>query len=369
MSNYYDYQTLGAKIAHRLFKLNGWKVYGYHADQSDSMTDYYDPAYWRGTAEKNGYVFVFNRSWESKGDSHEKVVETIVSNGDAEKIAKLRRMTVERGATVFEEETAKRKIEEIERKAAEQRKAQVKETVIYELPHMANPTRCNWHIEKDGIIIDKGTGLLKFADVWDITDERYLKQWQEINNLTKDQWKEKYIRDCSYRWGVTEEQAESAYKSAKEKAKLLENFNKFINRIDTTCGGMIGKEGQEYKKVVKTVYKSENKAFETPDGKIEEGQHFILKTSFTYGCNRGNVYRIENVYRDENGNPYSFTAYKLNGKLTKVCTGSANSSNRFHATADRFMNWINRGSIAFCEIRTEHTPYEVEKMVKVKRGA
>lgn len=35
-------------IAHKLMKLDGWKVYGYHADESDNMTDYYSPAYWNG---------------------------------------------------------------------------------------------------------------------------------------------------------------------------------------------------------------------------------------------------------------------------------------------------------------------------------
>lgn len=366
MSNYYEYQDVGVKIAHRLFKLNGWKVYGYHADESDSMTDYYDPAYWRGTAEKNGYTFVFNRSWESKGDSYTKARRT-VTNDNAEKIEKLRRMTVERGATVFEEETAKRKIEEIMRKAAETVK-ESEEVIITELPHMANPGRCNWHIEKDGVIIDKGTGLLKYSSVLDITQDRYLKEWQDFNNLTKEQWIEKRMRDC-WRYNLTREQAEMQYKNTAEDVKLLENFNKFINRIDTTCGGMIGKEGQEYKKVKKTVYKKENKAYKTTAGEVKEGQHFILVSSFNYGCTSGSVYRIDYINKDANGKPVSFGAFKLNGKLTKVCTGSANASNRFYVSIDRFENWINKGAISYCEIREENTPYEVEKLVKVKRGA
>lgn len=40
--------------------MEGWKVYRYHADESDSMTDYYSPAYWDGVAEKNGYILCVN---------------------------------------------------------------------------------------------------------------------------------------------------------------------------------------------------------------------------------------------------------------------------------------------------------------------
>ena len=56
MSNYYDYREVKVMIAHKLMAMDGWKVYGYKEDRSDSMTDYYDPANWNGVAEKNGYV-------------------------------------------------------------------------------------------------------------------------------------------------------------------------------------------------------------------------------------------------------------------------------------------------------------------------
>ena len=68
MSTYYDYREVGVMIAHKLMKMEGWKVYGYKADESDSMTDYYSPAYWNGVAEKNGYVFCFNVYGASKGE-------------------------------------------------------------------------------------------------------------------------------------------------------------------------------------------------------------------------------------------------------------------------------------------------------------
>lgn len=40
MSNYYDYREVKVMIAHKLMNMEGWKVYGYKEDRSDSMTDY-----------------------------------------------------------------------------------------------------------------------------------------------------------------------------------------------------------------------------------------------------------------------------------------------------------------------------------------
>lgn len=45
--------AIGAELARR-----GWTLYGWHADQSDSMTDYYCPERWDGVAEKEGAVCV-----------------------------------------------------------------------------------------------------------------------------------------------------------------------------------------------------------------------------------------------------------------------------------------------------------------------
>jgi hypothetical protein len=40
----------------------GWTLYGWKEDESDAMTDYYDPATWDGVAEKDGYVAVVDVS-------------------------------------------------------------------------------------------------------------------------------------------------------------------------------------------------------------------------------------------------------------------------------------------------------------------
>ena len=62
----------------------------------------------------------------------------------------------------------------------------------------------------------------------------------------------------------------------------------------------------------------------------------------------------------------SYHAYKLNGKLTKECTGNANQANHWFigTMTNGFMKWVNKGAIAWCEIQEVKTPYEVEKVVK-----
>lgn len=381
MSTYYAYQEVGVKIAHRLFKTDGWKVYGYHADNSDMMTDYWDPAYWSGIAEKNGYTFVFNCSSAAKERTERIWKDNIssttssISASIAEKIKKLERMTVANGASEQEEESAKNSIKKLMEKAKSEQEKQEENYEIITIPgHLANPPRCNWHVEKNGIIIEKGTGMLKFRSVPDITKEREQKEWQDYNNLSEDEWKKSVMHDYMRRWNRTEEEAaryaERAYTDAKEGYALLEKFNGFISKINSVCGGMVGNENESYtyEKVKVTKYKKENKAKEKESGKVEEGQCFILKSNFSHGCRKGLVYRIH--ASEYNGKIY-YSAYKLNGKLTKECHGRATDSNTWYigSTPELLTKWINRGNIAWCEIVEEDVQYEVEKVVKKKKNS
>ena len=161
MSTYYEYQDVGVMIAHKLMAMDGWKVFGYHADHSDMMTDYYDPAYWNGIATKNGYTLVVNCSSEAKPEEIRKYNYdgTLQDRSISEKIAKLEQMTMERGASEQEEKSAKKMIEKLRSKESE---ASEKYIVTGIIPgHMANPPRMNWHIEKDGVYVAKGNGILK----------------------------------------------------------------------------------------------------------------------------------------------------------------------------------------------------------------
>ena len=295
MSTYYEYQDVKVKIAHRLMKMDGWKVYGYHADNSDSMTDYYDPAYWDGIAEKNGYRLVIDKQTakEDKTETRTRYNNGNLSFADLEKIKKLEAMTTERGASAQEAETAQRKIEAIRARVEEGRE----EYTVFTPGHLANPPRCNWHIEKDGIIYDKGTGLLKFASVPDISGFGYSyeqEEWQKFNTMTEEAWKAEYAADYMWKWPNTAEEdvkrfADSAYETAAKKYALLEKFNVLISRFNSICGGMVGNQDETYtyEEVTETQYKTELKPRETVTGSITEGQCFVVKTGFNYGHEKG----------------------------------------------------------------------------------
>ena len=372
MSNYYDYREVKVMIAHKLMSMEGWKVYGYKEDRSDSMTDYWDPANWDGVAEKNGYILCVDvygaaepqeiRKYNYSGFTYDRSI--------AEKIKKLEAMTVERGASEAEEETAKLSIARLQKKAEEAAENANKYIVVGTIPgHMAHPPKMNWHIEKDGIIIAKGNGILKFAHIWKYYSYNRDMEWLNEYKQDKKAYADKHTQDLVNRgYYDSEEDArkntERHIEDLEEDVKLIDKFETFINKIDTTCGGLLGEgDGVIYEKVTVTEYKTENKVVEDVTGSIKEGQLFILKSNFNYGRFKGYTYRIhETTYEDGQKRYY---AYKLNGKKTKECTGQANQSNYWwiHDT-EKFLKWFSQGAIAWCHIEEVKTPYEVEKVIK-----
>lgn len=371
MSTYYDYRDVKVMIAHKLMSMEGWKVYGYKKDESDSMIDYYSPANWNGVAEKNGYILCVNvygaakeeeiRKYNYSGFSYSKDIQ--------EKITKLEQMTVERGASEQEEQSAKNMIIKLQKKAETEQENNNKYIVTGTIPaHQAHPPKCNWHIEKDGIIIAKGNGILKYADIYNYYSyPQYEEDMKKFVTMSREDYKQQLIRKDMNRWNDSEEHAtksaESHIKQMEKDKKLMDQFEAFINKLDTTCGCLVGDGDLEtYEKITITEYKTENKAVETTTGSIKDGQCFILKSSFNYGRYKGLVYRIREI--GEEGQKY-FTAYKLNRKLTKECHGMASQNNNWYiGTEDRLTKWIEKGSISWCEIQEVKTPYEVEKVVK-----
>ena len=217
MSTYYDYREVGVMIAHKLMNMEGWKVYGYKADESDSMTDYYSPAYWNGVAEKNGYVFCFNVYGASKGEEIRKYNYDgfTYDNSIMEKIAKLERMTVENGASEAEEASAKASIARLQKKAEESNENKNKYVVIGHIPaHMEHPPKMNWHIEKDGLIIAKGNGVLKYADVSNYyTYSSYMEDMKKFKTMSKEEYIKDLALNTMHRWNDSEERATEAAES------------------------------------------------------------------------------------------------------------------------------------------------------------
>ena len=371
MSNYYSYREVKVMIAHKLMSMEGWKVYGYKEDRSDSMTDYFDPANWDGVAEKNGYILCVDvygaaEPQEIREYNHSEVT---YDKSFAEKIKKLEAMTVERGASEAEAESAKKMIERLQEKAIEAAENASKYIVVGTVPgHMEHPPKMNWHIEKDGMIIAKGNGILKYAHIWKYYGYNCDMKWLNEYKQDKKAYADNYTRELISRgYYDTEEDArkntERHIENLEEDIKLIDKFEAFINKIDTTCGGLLG-DGVIYEKVTITEYKTELKPIETENGEIKEGQLFILKSNFNYGCYKGLVYRIHET--DYNGEK-RYHAYKLNGKFTKECTGNASRNNYWYigiGEYDNLTRYIEKGSISWCELQEVKTPYEVEKVVK-----
>ncbi len=375
MSNYYEYREVKVMIAHKLMSMEGWKVYGYTPDQSDSMTDYWSPAHWDGIAEKNGYILCVDvygaaepqeiRKYNYSGFTYDCSI--------AGKIKRLEAMTVDRGASEAEAESAKIMIERLQKKAEESAENKEKYIVVGIVPgHMAHPPKMNWHIEKDGIIIAKGNGILKFSSLWKYYN--YSRDMEGVREYKKDKkaYAEKNTQELLLHGYYSNEEdarrnTERHLENLEKDIRLIDKFENFINKIDTTCGGLLGEEdGYIYEKITVTEYKKELKPVDVTSGEIKEGQLFILKSNFSYGCRKGLVYRIhETEYKGQK----SYHANKLNRKYTKECTGNASKNNYWYIGSgvhDNLTKWIEKGAIAWCELQEVKTPYEVEKVVKKK---
>lgn len=101
----------------------GWTLYGYHEDKSDSMTDYYSPARWEGIGAKGSAVVVVDQSTnEDSGKVPERISYEGTLNGEREVI-----------------------------------KGDPWPT------YQPNPTRCLWHVEREGVILAQGVGLAPIA--------------------------------------------------------------------------------------------------------------------------------------------------------------------------------------------------------------
>ena len=374
MSTYYEYRDVKVMIAHKLVNMDGWKVCGYSPDNNNLSCCRFRPAHWDGVAEKNGYILCVNVYGEAKPEEIRKYNHSAFKYDHVitEKIKKLEQMTVDRGASEQEETSAKMMIERLQRKAETATENIEKYTVIGVTPgHLANPPRCNWHIEKDGIIIEKGTGLLKFVSLHNYYNYDNYMQDMQMWRKDKTNYVEKHAQDLvnhSYYDDIEQarKSAESHVKKLEKDSELMDRFENLISKIDTACGGLLGEgEGFIYEKIIVTEYKNEMKSFEVESGSLKEGQCFILKTGFNYNRYKGLVYRIHE--REYDGRK-SYYAYKLNGKLTKECTGQASVNNRWGYIDETWLKWVEKGSIAWCELREVKTPYEVEKVIKKKIG-
>ena len=182
---YYEKNEAKVKVKVELVLL-GWRIFGFTDDKSDMMTDYYSPAHWEGVATKDGFVLCCG-VYEARNSGRIPIRREQVKVADCEKCA---------GSGVdpsgWTLEAARNEPERYHQETDPPGTMSIMRTVVSPIPffdggklkcrschgtgeirrvqetpepenqwptYQANPPRCNWHLEKDGVILASGTGL------------------------------------------------------------------------------------------------------------------------------------------------------------------------------------------------------------------
>lgn len=309
--NYHAYSDVKRTMAHILMDIPGWRVVGYKADESDLMTDYWSPAYWDGIAVKNGYVLCVNKRHGSNGK-------------DSAGIA-----------------------------------------------YQANPKGSNWHIEKNGIILDKGTGLLAYRGIVDYVDptkkdSAYQRGYRDYKTLNEAQYIEKNFNRARYGDDAESvkrrsEMLKREYAGFAEVDALVKKFNALIKRIDDLAEGKIS---PQLKRVVKTVTKEKLVPKAELHGTLSPGQCILTGRYFSSGVCPGEVFTIVEVRPDKRASYYKgiVTMVRRTRDLKKLRT--ANMANTMMFRISNFESLITKGELKWCRLNTVIEETQVEKLIK-----
>lgn len=304
--SYYENREALVKIADAL-RNNGWTIYGYKEDESDSMTDYWNPASWNGIASKNGYVLIIsNHNTSYSGYEVKKYNYNKSTYKATARITKLETMMNDPASTENEKASCAVLIE----KEQEKQGIAPTYTIIETYPTFThgNPKNNNWHIEKDGQVIAKGSGA--FA----------------VN---------------SYDWKNEEKTA------AEQKAGKLTKFITKIEKILTDSDALKAEIVKVPKQVIKPVQKESNRIFE---GDI---------LSFSY---HGHYWIVNKVYTV--GEQLRVT-YELLGS-EKRGYKRKNNTKRYYQPMERLQREMQEGKVKLYTMQevTEYTEKTVFKKTK-----
>ncbi|MGB0989277.1 MAG: hypothetical protein ACPGUI_00455 [Halarcobacter sp.] len=277
-SDYYRDQDSLVNIKRALAR-KGWSIYGFHEDNSDSSTDYFDPAYWKGIAAKNGYILVIDNNIGGKigGDFIERSYDFKIN----QRIEKLQTLADCPSASEGEKTNALEMIKKLKGKVVTEK---LVEGELPEVTYQANPGRCKWHIEKNGDIIEKGTGVFKYSS---------LNLWRDEKIVFED-----FQRNLFEDWMYKEEDWPERYKSFQvenfETEKLLDKFFQLIEKWDNLASIKLG-EGDEDKLEKKVV----QEAFEYYVAELSDTPTEYLKVGkkwrHYHGLHKGNIYKLSDV--------------------------------------------------------------------------
>jgi phospholipid N-methyltransferase len=351
-SNYYEMRSAKVRIAHELMD-RGWDVKGYKKDESDSMTDYWSPANWGGIAIKNGFVLCVDTPYEAKKEPIKKYnYNGGLSVTDKERIEKLKEMTQERGATEGEEANAKALIEKIKNN-----KSDIPEYEItgYTIAHMANPGRCKWHIEKDGSIYDKGTGITKYSEVPD--------EW--IFDINTMEFKDGY--KTWQRRSLTENQL----KAVNDLKALILRWERIVNSMNGMGDGTKETEEQakeqqtneKMEKVIKKVTKKVLKMVEIKRDYFKIGDYLTLPYHGHYWKITGE-HMQKGTWKGIKEERKAFT-YEIVGSASRGYKPLKNPKSYYNYEYQMIPK-IEKGEIKIFELKEVEEVTEIEKWIRVK---
>lgn len=262
-------------------KHRGWLIYGYKEDRSNAMEDYFDPASWDGIAVKNGYILVVSNQYRS-GKIGGSTIHQSYDIKIQKKLQKLYALRDNHAASAGEKENAQAIIDSLSQKVVSEI---VMESGLPEVTYQKNPQNAKWHIERDGKIIDKGTGVYGFYSMQFHLD----KESCSYPKLSDNDW---YVQDrfnSEEAWG---KHYDYVLKERKEKIKLLDKYDALLNRWDSLVVLKLG-DGDEDALVQKTVKKESfyyvAEESDTPTNYVRLGKRW---TSY-HGLQSERVYKVK----------------------------------------------------------------------------
>lgn len=249
--SYYDREESKVKLMSGLAFM-GWSIYGFREDQSDMMSDYFHPASWDGIAVKNGYILVVDNC--TGGSIGGDFIKESYDHKLYKRVEKLRTLAECPSASQGERDNALAMIEKLAPLLT------TTETIKGDLPavaYQANPGNAKWHIEHDGEIIAKGTGIYNFGHM-QTHAERYIylkdieyNTYEFRSHYCDDAWQEYVGRKLEERTRLS---------------KCNDKYFKLLQKWDRAAALKLG-EGEEEKLVKKT--------------SIKKVSHYVAKISET----------------------------------------------------------------------------------------
>lgn len=369
----YDYYNKkeALNIICKILAYNGWEIYGYKEDRSDSMTDYYDPASWDGIAVKNGYILVMNNSYSGGTIAGNYVLRSYSKTANdtvkklIEKNKKLLSLAQNSAASDGEINNALEMIKKNNIKIESYRNEYYLETDsnnpypenLPAVKYQKNPNRSSWHIEKDEKIIAKGNGYYKFCDIdgmrYHFSDSKIYFEKYENNSYdlrernTIEEWNKQY---------------EYILKEHDRNEGRLDDLFSFIEMLESKVKLVLGDgEEEQLVKVVKEV----KEIYFTAEPTDEKTEYFTVGEGWRKisGFTQGNIYKIDG----EKAYKLTRKMYSSNGKYISSYKPIPNKSTK----PDYLISLeekISEGKLTYVKLVENSIKYEKEEWVKPKQN-